>query len=244
MAEKGTTQAYLDEVKKLVGTIGGDKIRKWYNQNVADIGSGKWFWCCATIVYCAVKAGAPASVIKHTASSSDMLNFFKAQGRYKSRESGYKPKAGDIIFFDYLPNDGMPASHIGTVEKYENGYVHTIEGNSGNKSDGEVMRHKYPLDYAKIRGYGQPNYKKPTPEKPILDKKGFKKGDNTKGILALKELLLIAKQKKLISAKLDENKTFGNGTEKAVNELLKKWGYSENGIAGENFIKKLSSYVK
>lgn len=244
MIEKGTAKAYINEVKKHLGMIGGNTIREWYNKNVADLGNSLWFWCCAFIVYCAVKAGVPASVIKHTASSSDMLNFFKSQGRYKSRESGYKPKMGDIIFFDYLPNDGMPASHIGSVEKYENGYVHTIEGNSGNKSDGEVMEHKYALNYVKIRGYGLPNYKKPAPEKPVLDKKGFKKGDNTKGILALKELLLIAKKKKLISANLDENRTFGNGTENAVNELLKKWGYKETGIAGDNFIKKLSEYIK
>lgn len=242
--EKGTANAYLSEVKKNLGMVGGQKIRDWYNKNVSDIGGGLWFWCCAYIVYCAVKAGVPKDVIMHTASSSAMLNFFKSQGRYKSRESGYTPKPADVIFFDYLPNDGMPASHIGTVEDCKNGYVYTIEGNSGNRADGEVMRHKYPLNYAKIRGYGHPNYVKEKPEKPTLDKKGFKKGDNTKGILALKELLLIAKKKKLISANLDENKTFGNGTEKAVNELLKKWGYKETGIAGENFIKKLSNYVK
>lgn len=244
MTEKGTAKAYLNEVKKLIGTIGGDKIRNWYNNNICDIGSGKWFWCCATIVYCAVHAGVPASVIKHTASSSDMLNFFKAQGRYKSRESGYTPKPADIIFFDYLPNDGMPASHIGTVEDCENGYVYTVEGNSGNRADGEVMRHKYPLNYAKIRGYGHPNYAKEKPEKPILDNSGFKRGDNSLGVYILKQLLSIAKDKKLITAKFDDNKSFGSGTEKAVNELLKKWGYKENGIVGEKFVKKLKTYIK
>ena len=41
----------------------------------------------------------------------------------------------------------------------------------------------------------------------------------------------------------NDNK-FGDGTEKAVNELLKKWGYKQNGIAGENFITKLGSLIK
>ena len=30
---------------------------------------------------------------------------------------------------------------------------------------------------------------------------------------------------------------YGGGTEKAVNSLLKKWGYRENGIAGDKFLK-------
>lgn len=170
MAEKGTAQAYLSEVKKLIGTIGGDKIRGWYNKNICDIGSGKWFWCCATIVYCAVHAGVPKDVIKRTASSSEMLNFFKAQDRYKSRESGYKPKPADIIFFDYIPDDGRPASHIGTVVKCENGYVYTIEGNSGNRADGEVAEHKYSLSNSKIRGYGLPKYKVETKTTTLKEK--------------------------------------------------------------------------
>ena len=38
---------------------------------------------------------------------------------------------------------------------------------------------------------------------------------------------------------MNDDKGFGSGTEKAVNALLKKWGYKENGIAGEKFIKKI-----
>ncbi len=57
----------------------------------------------------------------------------------------------------------------------------------------------------------------------------------------MKELLALARKKKIIKTKVDENKTFGDGTQKAVNELLKKWGYKQTGIAGEKFIKKLKS---
>ena len=74
---------------------------------------------------------------------------------------------------------------------------------------------------------------------PTLDKTGYKKGQKTIGVLALKQLLLLAKDKGLITAKLNNDNVFGNGTQKAVNELLKKWGYKQNGIAGEKFIKKL-----
>lgn len=81
-------------------------------------------------------------------------------------------------------------------------------------------------------------------ELKTLDKKGYKKGDKTIGVFAFKQLLLIAKSKKMITASLNNDNTFGNGTEKAVNELLKKWGYKQTGIAGENFIKKLGEKLR
>lgn len=78
----------------------------------------------------------------------------------------------------------------------------------------------------------------------VLDISGYKKGDKNPGVLALKQLLSLAKEKKLISQKLDDNNIFGDGTKKAVNALLEVWGYSPNGIAGENFIKRLGQALK
>ncbi|MBR1663486.1 MAG: C40 family peptidase [Ruminococcus sp.] len=78
---------------------------------------------------------------------------------------------------------------------------------------------------------------------PTLDKTGYKKGQKTIGVLALKQLLLLAKAKGLITAKLNNDNNFGKGTQKAVNELLKKWGYKQNGIAGKRFIKKLGGQL-
>lgn len=72
-----------------------------------------------------------------------------------------------------------------------------------------------------------------------LDTTGFKTGDDSLGILALKELLTLAKEKGLHNISVDENSKFGEGTTNAVNALLKKWNYKENSIAGTNFIKKL-----
>ncbi|MDD7415982.1 MAG: hypothetical protein PUK48_01275, partial [Spirochaetales bacterium] len=82
-----------------------------------------------------------------------------------------------------------------------------------------------------------------TTTKPVLDKSGYKKGDSTIGSLALKELLLFAKTLGLHKYGMDKNKPFGDGTLNAVNYLLGQWGYSQNGIAGENFIKRLHSEI-
>ena len=82
-----------------------------------------------------------------------------------------------------------------------------------------------------------------TSKEKILDSQGYKKGQKSDGILAIKELLLIAKSKGIIKSGMDENGSFGNGTEKAVNEVLKIGGYKQNGIAGDNFIKYLMKLI-
>ena len=88
-------------------------------------------------------------------------------------------------------------------------------------------------------------YKSPsTSKEKVLDTQGYKKGQKSDGVLAIKELLLLSKALKIQNQGMDENGIFGNGTEKAVNQLLKKWGYAQNGIAGDNFIKKLTSEIK
>lgn len=83
-----------------------------------------------------------------------------------------------------------------------------------------------------------------TANKKILDSQGYKKGQKSDGVLAIKELLLLAKSLKIHSQGVDENGAFGDGTEKAVNGLLKKWGYDQNGTAGDNFIKKLTAEIR
>lgn len=81
-------------------------------------------------------------------------------------------------------------------------------------------------------------------EPKVLDSKGYKKGDSTIGSLALKELLLLAKDVGVNKYGMDENKTVGDGTLNAINYLLGQWGYKQNGIAGNNFIKRLKAEIK
>ena len=78
----------------------------------------------------------------------------------------------------------------------------------------------------------------------ILDASGYVFKDNDLGVLALKELLIIVKQLGITTQGMDENSTFGDGTLIAVNQVLKKGGYVENGIAGANFMKYLAKLIK
>ena len=78
----------------------------------------------------------------------------------------------------------------------------------------------------------------------MLDTTGFKKGDKNDGVLALKQLLIIAHNLGIIAQKVDNNNSFGEGTEKAVNEFLKILGKNQNGIAGANFITNIGTKIK
>ena len=80
--------------------------------------------------------------------------------------------------------------------------------------------------------------------KPVLDNSGYKKGDKTIGSLALKELLLLAKQLGVHNKGMDENQSVGDGTVNAINYMLGVWGYKATGIAGEKFIKKITAEIK
>lgn len=81
---------------------------------------------------------------------------------YYSKHYGgnYTPKKGDYIYFDWLKNWDkkiysnmhlLNGGHVGIVSHVENGYIHTIEGNSGQDT---VYTSSYPLNSASIMGYG------------------------------------------------------------------------------------------
>ena len=99
------------------------------------------------------------------------------------------------------------------------------------------------VDYPNIiKSGGYNGYRKQTVEKE-LDTSGVKLGDKNLGTYAYKQLLLIAYAKKIISVKVNNDNVFGSGTEKATNELLKRLGYKQNGIAGSGLVKALGEML-
>ncbi len=122
------------------------------------------------------------------------------------------------------------------------GEVNYIDGNT-IAGVGVIDKDKAYKDYPTIiKNGGYNNWKKSN--KKVLDTSGYKKGDKSTGVFALKELLMISKQLKITTQGMDQNKIFGDGTEIAVNQVLKKGGYAQNGIAGDNFVKYLYGLIK
>ncbi len=118
-------------------------------------------WCATFVSDIMRISGVPYDSVLDYKGCVTGVEWFVAQGRFRSRQSGYIPKPGDIIFYEWNPqNDNTEyddgADHTGIVEYVENGRVNTIEGNSG--SNHMVDCWYYPLDYACIEGYGVPLY--------------------------------------------------------------------------------------
>lgn len=102
-------------------------------------------WCNDFVTWCAKHAGISSKQIAYGASTTATMNRFKAWGRFQYKGK-YTPNPGDIIYFK-----SAGASHVGIVEKYSGGRVHTIEGNVGND---DVARRDYAPSHATITGYG------------------------------------------------------------------------------------------
>ncbi|MBR1731762.1 MAG: glycoside hydrolase [Ruminococcus sp.] len=121
------------------------------------------------------------------------------------------------------------------------GEVNYLESNSIS-GVGTIDKDKCFKDYpAIIKNGGYNNWPKPSTK--VLDKDGFKKDDKSLGVLALKELLVLARREGITTIYLKSDKNFTAETQRAVNQALKKLGYKPNGIAGEKFIKKLTKQL-
>lgn len=72
--------------------------------------------------------------------------YYKAAGRWSET-----PVVGAQVFFSW--QEGV-VGHTGLVERVENGYIVTIEGNTSD----QVARRRYPITSPNIYGYGLPRY--------------------------------------------------------------------------------------
>lgn len=134
--------------------------------------------------------------------------------------------------------DVSKPSYSGTYGMWQYTSSGSISGVTG-KCDCDYAYKDYP---ALMKSLGKNGYPK-SADKKALDTTGFRKGDKSLGVLALKELLRLAYDRKLVNVKVLEDNGFGDGTQSAVNKLLTDWGYKPNGTAGEGFIKRLAKEI-
>lgn len=160
----------------------------------------------------------------------------KAYFKRIANTPSFVPKKGDIVVWAGSLNGGI--GHVAICNGIGNtSHFYSYDQNWTGKNDPcTIIRHTYDHVLGVLRPKAKP--------KPELDKSGYKLGDKATGCLAMKELLCLAYKLKLTTQKVAEDGGFGEGTKKAVNQLLGKWGYSQNGIAGSNFIKKLHSEIE
>lgn len=132
-----------------IGNVGGDPYWSWYGF------SSRVDWCACFVSWCANECGyIDNGIIPKFASCPIGSRWFSEHGLWQG--NSYEPRAGDIIFFDWDNENGQDGSadHVGIVQKVENGYVYTIEGNSGDS----CREKSYAIGYYEILGYGTPAY--------------------------------------------------------------------------------------
>lgn len=162
--EKAARFAFLktlaDQYDSRGEIIGGSGyFSKWYIGNYADHPGWNQYtpWCACFLSWGAAQQpnetfdGNPPKF----ADVDDGMKFFRDNGRDdRWRDSGTEPIPGDYVFFDW-DRDRDP-DHVGAVLCVdEDGYLYTIEGNSG----GRVAVNRYPLSDSHIVGYGVLNWK-------------------------------------------------------------------------------------
>lgn len=131
---------------------------------------GDWYgyqgsWCTTFVFWCFNKAGANnavtlyGNIIPNGGNCNSMISWFSNKGRYHTRSSGYTPKPGDLVFFDWSGNGS--SQHVGIVTGTSGSTVYTVEGNCS----GQVKSREYTSSGSKpynnisaIMGYGSPDF--------------------------------------------------------------------------------------
>lgn len=111
-------------------------------------------WCSIYIHYCLIEAFGIENTMRMLSipekSAAAGVTYLYAYMK-KANKVGKQPKVGALIMFGSKEND---LKHVGFVEKFDNNYVYTIEGNTSN----QVARRKYAKNNNSIFGYGYPSY--------------------------------------------------------------------------------------
>lgn len=149
----------MDDREKLVNVALGElgisapagnrQYIAWYNQAVGTSLAPSVSWCAIFVSWCARKAGVCVEAIPNYASCTQAVGLFKKYGVWKAPGS-YVPTPGNLIFFDWN-RDPSASEHTGVVTGVQNGWVQTVEGNSG--APGAVRRKSYHLNSTLILGY-------------------------------------------------------------------------------------------
>lgn len=162
-AEKDARFAFLQTLADQYDSRGEIKktdtyFSEWYIGNYADHPGWNQYtpWCACFLSWAAdqKKASIDGDPPRFANVDTGMEGFQKS-GKWRSpNDANNKPIPGDYVFFDW-DRDSDP-DHVGAVLCVdENGYLYTIEGNSG----GKVAVNCYPKNDPRIMGYGVLNWK-------------------------------------------------------------------------------------
>lgn len=162
-AEKKARFAFLqtlagqyDSKGEIIG--GKGYFSEWYIGNYADNPGWNQYtpWCGCFLSWGAeqLKTSIDGDPPKFADVDKGMADFKKSDKWRSPNDANNMPIPGDYVFFDW--DGGTDPDHVGAVLFVdEDGYLYTIEGNSG----GRVAVNRYPKNDPRIMGYGVLNWK-------------------------------------------------------------------------------------
>lgn len=236
----GKVSKAVDYIKKVAADPkhGYSQINRWGNPDT-------WSdYDCSSLVISAYQAAGVPVKDKGATYTGNMYGVFLSCGFKDVTDKVNKATGSGLIAGDVLLNhqnhtammiDGKNLAQASIDEK---GGI--MGGKVGDQTGKEIhTRSYYNYPWNVVLRYPETAAK----ALPVLDKTGYVKGKKTIGVLTYKEWLIFAKEKGYIKQGVKEDECFGEGTEKATNELLKRWGYKQTGIAGANLIKRLKKEI-
>lgn len=171
-----TSEKVLSIAQNELGSESGEKYISYYNKITGASLPLSAAWCASWVTWVMRHAGVPTESVLNFKGCATASAWFAKRGRFKSKASGYTPKPGDIIMFEWSPeNEGTAYDdgddHTGLVERVQGGRVYTIEGNNGNK----CRRSSRSLNDKYISGYCVPlyNIKNETEDEDMLSYEKF-----------------------------------------------------------------------
>ena len=133
---------------------------------------GDWYgyqgvWCTTIVLWCynqtdsSLGTSLYGNVIPSGGNCNSMISWYENKGRYHKRSDGYKPKAGDLVFFDWSGNGS--SQHVGIVDYISGSTVYTIEGNCSGQVKARMYTENGTKPYnniSAIMGYSSPDFSK------------------------------------------------------------------------------------
>ena len=153
------------------GMSKGERNFVEYNRLYGKLDNGEgngnsygYMWCASFVSWVLRTANVDKKIAGEDVNCASWVSFFESKGQFKTRDSGYTPQTGDIIFYKGSRTSSR-SNHVGIVVGCENGVVYTVEGNTGGiaydgdpTNGGGVARKNYVLSDTYIVGYGVPRY--------------------------------------------------------------------------------------
>lgn len=138
-------KSQVGQTEKPLGSNWGEPVKTYLHSVGIDFPAS---WCAAFIYWCFNSAAKELKVVNQLIKTGGVLRHWNEADK-KYRVVG-NPNAGDIFIMDF----GKGLGHTGIVEKVDETFIYTIEGNSnndGSRNGVEVINHKRPK--TKIKGY-------------------------------------------------------------------------------------------